>query len=41
MEEKFDFAALMNHKPRIKINYSERNKPNFEKMAEAFAKLLK
>ena len=38
---KFDFKALMNHEPKTKINLTEKNKPNFDLMAEAFYKLYK
>lgn len=37
---KFDFNALMNHKVKIKFKVTETNKPNFDKMAQAFHDLL-
>jgi hypothetical protein len=39
MQQKFDYKELMKHKGKTIIK--ERNKPNFDRMAEAFAKLLK
>jgi hypothetical protein len=40
-EKKFDFKGLMNHKPTTKISLTEKNKPNFDIMAEAFHKLFR
>lgn len=40
-EMKFDFAEMMNRKKKIKIIVTEKNKPNLDKMAEAFYQLLK
>jgi hypothetical protein len=38
---KFDYSALKNHKVKTKINEIEMNKPNFEKMAQAFYNLYR
>ena len=40
-EMKFDFAEMMNRKRKVKIIVTEKNKPNLDKMAEAFYQLLK
>jgi len=37
----FNFKALMEHKPTTKIIVTEVNKPNLDRMAEAFYKLLR
>jgi hypothetical protein len=37
----FDFKALMEHQPTTKIIVKEKNKPNLDKMAEAFYQLLR
>lgn len=39
-EKKFDFKGLLNYEPKNKIYVTEKNKPNFDIMAEAFFKLL-
>jgi hypothetical protein len=40
MTQKFDFTALRNHKPKTPIILKEKNKPNLDRMAEAFHKLF-
>lgn len=37
----FDYKKLKEHKSNIPIIVIEKNKPNIEKMAEAFHRLLK
>lgn len=41
IEQKFDFAALMDHKVKTRFKVTEKNKPNIDKMTEAFFQLLK
>jgi hypothetical protein len=38
---KFDYNALKNHQVKTKAIIIEKNKPNFDRMAAAFHKLLK
>ena len=37
----FDFKAVMNYKRKVPIVVTEKNKPNIDRMAEAFYNLLK
>jgi hypothetical protein len=38
---KFNFKELMEHKPKVKVIVTEKNKPNIDKMAKAFYELLR
>ena len=40
-EQKFDFKKVMNRKVNTNIIVKEKNKPNIEKMANAFFQLIR
>jgi hypothetical protein len=40
-EQKFDFNALWNYKPTMKVVVTRKNQPNLDKVAEVIHEMLK